>query len=53
MWVVDKLQQAARIEIRNDTFEALILDANLPTNKQPAAYNIAVTMGHRSGKLTD
>ena len=53
MWVADKLDPATQIEIRNDTFDALLLQANLPTNKQPSAYHIAAMMGHRSGKLTE
>ena len=53
MWVANKLDLTTQIELRNDTFDALLLQANLPTNKQPSAYNIAFTMGHRSGKLTE
>jgi len=53
MWMADKLDPATQIEIRNDTFDALLLQGNLPSNKQPSAYHIAVMMGHRSGKLTE
>ena len=53
MWVVDKLDETMQIDVRNDTYETLVLEGNLPTNRQPTAYAIRFTMGHRSGKLTD
>jgi hypothetical protein len=53
MWIVDKLDNTTKLEIQTDTFEQLLLQANLPTSKQPSSYNIAFTMGHRSGKLTE
>jgi hypothetical protein len=53
MWEVDKLDQTLQLDLKQGFFDALILDANLPTGKQPASYRIATAVGHRSGKLTD
>ena len=53
MWIVDKLDETMQIDVRNDTYETLVVEGNLPTNRQPSAYAIRFTMGHRSGKLTE
>lgn len=53
MWEVDKLDAALQIELKHDTYEQLVLEASLPTSRQPASYRIAAAIGHRSGRLTE
>lgn len=53
MWIVDKLEQTLQMELRQDFYDTIVLEANLPANKRPASYNIGMQLGHRSGKLTE
>jgi hypothetical protein len=53
VWVVDKLDKCAEIELNQGFVEQIVLEANLPGKRSPRSYSATMQLAHRSGRLTE
>jgi hypothetical protein len=53
LWIVDKLDECAEIDVSQGFVEQLVLEANLPGKRSPTMYAGRMMLGHRSGRLTE
>jgi hypothetical protein len=53
VWVVDKLDKCAEIELNQGFVEQIVLEANLPGKRSPRSYSATMQVAHRSGRLTE
>ena len=53
VWIVDKLDQCAEIELNQGFVEQIVLEANLPGKRSPRSYSATMQLAHRSGRLTE
>lgn len=53
VWVVDKLDKCAEIELNQGFVEQVVLEANLPGKRSPRSYSATMQLAHRSGRLTE
>jgi len=53
LWIVDKLDECAEIDVSQGFVEQLVLEANLPGKRSPTMYAGRMLLGHRSGRLTE
>lgn len=53
LWIVDKLDECAEIDVSQGFIEQLVLEANLPGKRSPTMYAGRMLLGHRGGRLTE
>lgn len=53
MWRIRAATELLEIVTNYGDAKSLILDANLPGKRSPTSYAITISMGHRSGRLTN
>lgn len=53
VWLVDKLDQCVEVEIDQGFVDEIVLEANMPGKRSPTAYRAAMSLSHRSGRLSE
>lgn len=53
VWVVDKLDRCAELELNQGFVEQIVLDSNMPGKRSPRSYSAVMQLAHRSGRLTE
>ncbi|HTN98518.1 MAG TPA: hypothetical protein VL101_16205, partial [Nordella sp.] len=53
VWLVDKLDQCVEVEINQGFVDEIVLEANMPGKRSPTAYRAAMSLSHRSGRLSE